>query len=112
MLTFTTGAGVWNPLYWVAILLLALLVAHVLRAMGRKEYKAGTDQAKVFFSGNEVPPAAGQHVRAANVYWGFKTALSRYYNKAIRLHTGNAADYILWFVVCSALVLVAVLVAG
>ena len=39
------------------------------------------------------------HVGGSNVYWGFTESLKWLYGSLEKMHTGNASDYILWFVI-------------
>lgn len=110
MLTLNTGTGYWNAVCWIVFFLLLSLIVFLIRALGRKDYKKGTDQTKVFFSGNEVPEVSAQHVRADNIYWGYKKALERYYKAINAIHTGFAPDYVMWYVICTALMLIVIVV--
>jgi len=37
--TFQTGSGFWNPVVWIVVVIVAFLIAYVLRGFGNKEYK-------------------------------------------------------------------------
>ena len=91
-----TGFGAWNPVIWLAVFLLALLITLLLRRPGRNDFKANSTQAKPFMSGNEVPDIS-RHIKAGNLYWGYLEALKGFYSKLIPLHTGISTDYVLWF---------------
>jgi hypothetical protein len=99
MFTIETGSGFWNPLIWVGIVFIALLIAYVLRGLGKKEYKKDTEQVKPFLSGNVEPSKDLMHLRAKNLYWGFKEVLKGYYVIAKKMHNGAVGDYVLWFIV-------------
>jgi hypothetical protein len=95
--TLETGAGSWNPLVWVAVMAVALVLTLVIRSFGEKTYKRDTDQVKPFFSGNELPTEEAMHIRGDNLYWGFVEALKEYYRRLIPTHNGVSTDYVLWF---------------
>lgn len=103
--TLTTGAGAWSPLLWLAALIIALAVAVLIRARGRKDYREGV-QAAPFISGNEEPANAGGHIPASNLYWGFLESLKGYYSRIVPLHTGVTTDYAAWVLGVMALLLV------
>ena len=96
--TIDTGAGFWTPLIWCLILFITFLLIYILRGFGKKEYKQDTDQVKPFLSGN-VEETTQQHIKASNLYWGFTTSLKWLFSLFKRMHTGNASDYILWFMI-------------
>ena len=97
--TLKTGSGFWNPLVWGVAIVLVLLIVYIIRGFGNKGFKKGTEQTKVFLSGNEEYEKEKMHVKASNVYWGFLHTLKWLYNAFDKMHTGNVSDYILWFVV-------------
>ena len=97
--TFETGSGFWNPLVWITIIIIAFLIAFIIRGFGKKDYKAGTDQTQAFLSGNPEYEKEKMHVKGANVYWGFLETLKWVYNVFDKMHTGNVSDYVLWFVI-------------
>ena len=103
--TLQTGAGFWNPLVWVGVIVVALVLTFVIRGLGEKGYKKGTNQVKPFFSGNELPTEEAMHIRGDNLYWGFVEALKDFYRRLIPVHTGVPTDYVLWFVGTLAIVL-------
>lgn len=93
-----TGSGFWNPLAWIAALVVSILLIIFLRSFGKREFKKETEQTTPFLSGM---PAAGEEirVRSGNLYWGFVEALKGYYESMKKLHSGDLRDYILWFVI-------------
>ena len=97
--TFKTGSGLWNPLVWGIIILIAFLIVYIIRGMGKKEYKEKTEQTKVFLSGNPELEKEKMHVKASNIYWGFMETFKWVYKGLDKMHNGNVSDYILWFVV-------------
>ncbi len=97
--TLLTGSGLWNPLIWIIIAFIALLVVYIIRGFGNKAYKKDTGQTKSFLSGNPEYEKEEMHIKASNVYWGFLETLRWLYKLFDKMHTGNVSDYILWFVV-------------
>jgi hypothetical protein len=98
MFSLESGSGVWNPLLWVLVLFVLFLLFYGVRGFGRSTYKKGTEQTKVFLSGNEESSPERMQVKASNLYWGFTTSMKSVYSTLRRMHTGNTSDYILWFV--------------
>ena len=107
-LNLNTGYGSWNPLYWVAILVVAWLVAWFVRSFGRADFRNVGDKDMPFISGNETLPDDQTHIGGSNLYWGFTEALQGYYKRLVPLHTGDVSDYILWLLGTIALVFVLV----
>ncbi|MBN1595184.1 hydrogenase [candidate division FCPU426 bacterium] len=105
MSALSSGFGWWHPLVWLGAFFLALLLGFLIRALGNKQYKKGTEQTKPFLSGNEESDPNVLHVRASNLYWGYLETLKGYYDKLTALHTGNPVDYLLWFFGSMALIL-------
>ena len=101
--TLTTGSGIWNPLIWIIVAVVSLLLLYIIRGFGNKAYKKGTEQTKSFLSGNAEYEKEEMHVKASNVYWGFLEILRWVYRLFDKMHTGNVSDYILWFVVIMAI---------
>ncbi|MBD3257495.1 hydrogenase [candidate division GN15 bacterium] len=93
--TLQTGAGAWNPLAWLLVFVVTVLLSYAIRLAGEKKYRKDTDQTRPFLSGNQVPD--GHHIRAGNLYWGFLEAMKGYYERLVPLHTGVPSDYALWF---------------
>ncbi len=94
--TLNTPSGHWNPLLWVAFLVLFLIVGYIIRARGNPSHKGG-EQAKPYLSGNEEPEVRELMVKASDIYWGFLEALKNYYSALVRMHTGDIRDYIAWY---------------
>jgi hypothetical protein len=99
--TLTTGSGFWNPIFWVSAGVIAFLIMYLLRSYGKKTYKEQTEQTKSFLSGNPEYDKEHMHIKASNVYWGFvdNPSLKWIFDGLRKMHTGNASDYVLWFVV-------------
>ena len=105
MFTLETGSGFWNPIIWIIAIIVAFLLAYILRGFGNKNYKKQTEQTKSFLSGNPEYEKEKMHVKASNLYWGFTESLKGLYYILRKMHTGNASDYVLWFVIVLALLL-------
>ncbi len=98
MFTVETGSGFWNPIIWVSIIVIVFLIMYIFRSRGKIDYKKETNQTKSFLSGNEED-AQNNQIKASNMYWGFTENLRGIYSVLRRLHSGDASDYVLWFVV-------------
>jgi len=106
MFTIETGSGFWNPLIWAIIMIVAFLLIYILRSIGNEGYKKDTEQIKAFLSGNPEYSKDKMQVKASNLYWGFTTSLKGLYTLLKKMHTGNASDYVLWFVIILAIFLI------
>jgi hypothetical protein len=93
-----SGFGTWNPLAWTLLFLGIVVISVLIRSFGRKDYKKGTGQTKVFLSGNEEPEPERLHVRGDDLYWGMVEGLAAYYRRIQGLHTGILNDYLAWFI--------------
>jgi len=107
-----SGYPFWNPLIWIIVFLVVMVLAYFFRRQGQKGYKKDTDQVRVFVCGEEVPEAGQRHIRVGNIYWGFFETLKDYYNQILRPHTGIINDYILWFVGITAISAIILVIAG
>lgn len=105
MFTIETGSGFWNPIILVISLAIAFLLAYILRSFGKKDYKKDTEQTKSFLSGNPEYEKEKMQVKSSNLYWGFTSSLKGFYSVLKKMHTGNASDYVLWFVIILAIFL-------
>ena len=103
--TLKTGSGFWNPIVWIVAIVVAFLIAYILRSFGSKAYKKETEQIKSFLSGNPEYPKEQMHIKSSNLYWGFTTSLRGFYKVLRKMHTGNVSDYVLWFVIILAIFL-------
>ena len=106
--TLKTGSGYWNPIVLVIIIAVAFLLVYVIRSSGKKDYEEKTGQTKSFLSGNPEYEKEEMHVKGSNVYWGFTEALKGVYRVLRKMHTGNASDYVLWFVIIMGFLLILV----
>jgi len=110
--TFQTGNGFWHPIIWVCAIIIAYLIVYILRGMGNKNYKEGTEQTKSFLSGNPEYEKQKMHVKGSNVYWGFTESLDWFFDYLKKIHTGNVSDYVFWFVIVIAILLLAFGIEG
>ena len=105
-----SGFGYWDVYFWLLFFVIAAGMILFIRALGRSDYKEGTEQDEIFYGSNEVPEdGADMGVPAASAYWGFVEALRPYYDWLVELHTGIASDYVGYFVLTVAAVAVLVL---
>ncbi|MBN1168148.1 MAG: hydrogenase [Methanospirillaceae archaeon] len=106
--TLTTGFGFWNPIFWVAGFVIALIITWIIWRRGEATYNTSPSSTGPFLSGNAEPQPGEIHVPGGNLYWGFTQALERYYAVIKPLHTGNLADYMLWYMGITAIMLILV----
>ena len=109
MSTLSTGFGFWDPVIWLVVLAVALIISFLVIFCGRKDYDKNSEQTKPYLSGNDEPSAADTHVRGGNLYFGFTEALKGYYKRLIPLHTGILNDYIGWFLIGLVVIFVVVI---
>ncbi|MDH7506997.1 MAG: hydrogenase [Candidatus Thermoplasmatota archaeon] len=110
--TLKTGSGFWNPIVWVLIMIVAVLLVYVIRSFGKKQYKEKTEQTKSFLSGNPEYEKEQMRIKSSNVYWGFTEAMKWVYNLLKKMHNGNASDYVLWFVIIMSILSVLLILVG
>jgi hypothetical protein len=111
-LDFLTPSGVWNPILWLLVIFVALLVSYLLWLRGNPKYKKGTEQTKPFLSGYAPESKEAMMVSASNIYWGFATALKGYYEFLKKMHTGDVRDYLGWYVGIVAIMLILYILWG
>ena len=109
-LTYTHGA--WNPLIWLAALLVIVALVLIFRSRAPGKFKRQKSRGDVFISGNATASAEQIHVPAHNIYWGFFEALKKLFAAIIRPHTGIINDYMLWLVGVAGLAMMCILLAG
>jgi len=97
--TLRTGSGVWNPISWIIVFVVAFLVVYIVRGFGKEDSQVKGEKAKVFLSGNPELEKEKMHVGGSNLYWGFTDMLSWVYRGLDKMHNGNVSDYIFWFVI-------------
>ena len=105
----STGFGFWNPLVWLVVMAVALLISFIILKFGRKDYDKESEQTKPYLSGNDEPSASDTHIRGGNLYYGFTRALKGYYGKLIPIHSGILNDYIGWFLIGLVIIFVVVI---
>ena len=110
--SFATPSGMWNPLIWLLVFLILLLIAYLIWLRGESRYKRHTMQVDPFLSGYGPKSKEDLHVRASNIYWGFSTSLKGYYNFLRKIHTGIINDYVGWYVGILAIMLLIYLLWG
>lgn len=93
----------WDPILFLWLLTFLALLVYIFGKFWNLSYNKGV-QREPFFSGNEETDET--HPRASDIYWGFMVALSSYYKDMKKIHTNNVNDYVYWFVIVLALVLV------
>ena len=104
--TLKTGTGFWHPLIWIVAMVIAVLIIYLLRSLGNKSFKRKTEQTKSFLSGDPEYEKEQMHIKASNLYWGFTESLKGFYSLLKKMHTGNTSDYVLWFVIVLAILLI------
>jgi len=109
--TLSTPSGVWNPLLWLLVFLIALAISYLIYLRGEARRKEGM-QREPFFSGNRAPNGVDAHVKANNIGWGFMEAMRSYYIAMRNIHTGIVNDYVGWFLGVLALMMFIFLLWG
>lgn len=112
MSIITYGYGAWNPLLWLAALLVLGALTLFFRSRAPRRFRREKRRGDVFISGNATESAEQLHVPAHNIYWGFFEALKGFFSAITRPHTGIINDYILWLAGIAVLLLLLVLLAG
>jgi hypothetical protein len=103
--TIYSGFGYWNALFWLFFFVVAAAFAFYFRWFGRNDYRKGTSQDEIYYSGNAVPQGgADVSVPASAAYWGFKRACAPLYAWLDRVHSGNGADYMGYFLLTFVLI--------
>ncbi len=92
--SISTPSGIWNPLVWILVFLLSLLIAYAIYLKGEKQRKKGM-QEEIFLSGNKAD--GNTHIKASNIGWGYLEAMKGYYKLMRDIHTGIINDYVGWF---------------
>lgn len=103
--TIETGAGFWNPMIWLAVLAVLLLIIYIFYLRGEKRYERDTDQTLPFLAGN-IAEEENLQVKASNIYWGFISALDGYYRPMKSAHTGIVNDYASWLTATMAIIII------
>jgi len=105
-LTLFTGSGSWNTLVFLGAIFVAGIIALFLFMMGNKGTVPKGEGKKPYLFGNPTEiDGRPIVVPASNVYWGFTTALSKYYKPTEKAHSALFNDYMFWFVATAALLI-------
>ena len=105
--------GVWSPISWLCILLIALLAVTIVAVSGKydsvSESKAEVAETKyqLFYGGEEN---VYSQVGGEDLFWGFKHNWRHYFSFMHDLHSGVVNDYALWAVVALALAILYALI--
>ncbi len=103
---------IWSPILFIIVGLLVTLIAYLFYKLGNSEYRKTRYKGDPFISGNRPPKdLQGIHVGGDNLYWGFTHALKKFFEPLVKGHTGIVNDYVYWFVVTLAVVLVYLYIA-
>ena len=106
-------AGVWAPVNWLVLLIIALLAITIVALSGKydrvREMNAEKPEGKydLFFGGEE---SVYSQVGGEDLFWGFKHNWRHYFGFMHDLHSGVVNDYALWAVVALALAIVYALI--
>lgn len=107
-----TRNGAYAPVAWLLAIVLALVIALLIRSRGRSDAPTGREARTPFVSGNPCPDPDAARVTASHLYWGFFQALAPYYRKMRAFHSGILSDYVFWFTFSIAAIFVAIVLAG
>ena len=100
--------GVWSPISWLCILMIALLAICIVALSSKYDRVSENQGAKVegkydlFFGGEQ---SVYSQVGGDDLFWGFKHNWRHYFGFMHELHSGVVNDYALWAVVALALAL-------
>ena len=106
-----TQPGIWTPISWLCLLMIALLSITVVASSAKYDAVSTGDAAdtkyQLFYGGE-----ANFHsqVGSDDLFWGFKHNWRHYFSFMHELHSGVVNDYALWAVVALALAIVYALV--
>ena len=103
--------GVWSPVSWLCLLMIALLALTVVATSAKYDKvslgEASETKYQLFYGGE-----ANFHsqVGSDDLFWGFKHNWRHYFSFMHELHSGVVNDYALWAVVALALAILYALV--
>lgn len=100
----STGFGFWSPLVLVGVFFVVFVVCALFCFLFRRDQARGA-QSKPFLAGHEFKEK--KVMPASSLYWGFTEALKPFYGLVQPIHTGLVGDYVSWFVVVAAVLLLA-----
>ena len=108
-----SAAGVWSPISWLCLLMIALLAVTIVAIAGKydrvsvKTPEALPGKYDLFYGGEEN---VFSQVGGDDLFWGFKHNWRHYFRFMHELHSGVVNDYALWAVVALALAVVYALI--
>ena len=107
------SAGVWSPISWLCLLMIALLAVSIVAIAGKydrvsvKSPENLGGKYDLFYGGEQT---VYSQVGGDDLFWGFKHNWRHYFSFMHELHSGVVNDYALWAVVALALALVYALI--
>ena len=107
------SAGVWSPISWLCLLMIALLAVTIVAIAGKYDRvsvrtpESLTGKYDLFYGGEET---VYSQVGGDDLFWGFKHNWRHYFRFMHELHSGVVNDYALWAVVALALAVVYALI--
>jgi multicomponent Na+:H+ antiporter subunit D len=107
------SSGVWSPLSWLLLLMIALLAICVVALSGKYDKVSVRSSKEVekkyqLFYGGETQSFS--QVGGGDLFWGFKHNWRHYFSFMHDLHSGIVNDYSLWAVIALALAMVYALI--
>ena len=108
-----SAAGVWSPISWLCLLMIALLAVTIVAIAGKydrvsvKTPESLTGKYDLFYGGEET---VFSQVGGDDLFWGFKHNWRHYFRFMHELHSGVVNDYALWAVVALGLAVVYALI--
>ncbi|MDO4973283.1 MAG: proton-conducting transporter membrane subunit [Eubacteriales bacterium] len=103
--------GVWSPVSWLCLLMIALLALTVVATSSKYDKvslgEAGDTKYQLFYGGEAN---FYSQVGSDDLFWGFKHNWRHYFSFMHELHSGVVNDYALWAVVALALAILYALV--
>ena len=107
------SAGVWSPISWLCLLMIALLAVSIVAIAGKydrvsvKSPENLGGKYDLFYGGEQT---VYSQVGGDDLFWGFKHNWRHYFSFMHELHSGVVNDYSLWAVVALALAIVYALI--
>lgn len=95
----------WNPLFFLWLLVLLVILVYLFGKSWNLSFNKGI-QREPFISGNVEEE--GVHPTISDIYWGFVKVLEDYYENMKSMHSNVINDYIYWFILVLALVMLVV----
>ena len=105
--------GVWNPLNWLVLLMIALLSVCIVAlasrydAVRQNKGKEVAPKYSLFYGGEDT---VFSQVGGGDLFWGFKHNWRHYFSFMHDLHSGIVNDYSLWAVIALALAILYALI--